>query len=37
MSDRSIKLSDLMSSGKKPKTKPYAKTYKEAKAACGKK
>ena len=37
MSDRSVKLSDLMSSGKKAKKKPYAKSYKEAKEACGKK
>ncbi len=38
MADKSVKLSDLMSTGKKAKEKSrkFAGNYKEAKAACGK-
>lgn len=36
MADKSVKLSDLMSTGKKRKEKSkLASSYKEAKAACG--
>jgi len=38
MSEKSAKLSDLMrTEAKKPKAKKFARDYKEAKAACGRK
>jgi hypothetical protein len=38
MAEKSIKLSDLMKTGKrKEKSKPFARDYKEAKVACGRK
>lgn len=35
--DKSVKLSDLMKTGRKKAKKSFARDYKEAKAACGRK
>jgi len=36
MAEKSVKLSELMATGKKAKRKPMVRSYKEARSACGK-